>query len=82
MAMELDTVCDFHNVGLIFAGQCTVCLKGLNHCFKTLILIFEAIVQPPKTFFLTFSCETKIMKITHIARGFLYYLLTSDGSGT
>ena len=20
--------CDFHNFGLIFAGQCTVCLKG------------------------------------------------------
>ena len=22
------TMCDFHNFGLIFAGQCTVCLKG------------------------------------------------------
>ena len=22
------TICDFHNFGLIFAGQCTVCLKG------------------------------------------------------
>ena len=32
---------------------------------KTLI---EVIVQPPKTHFLTFSCETKIMKITHSGR--------------
>ena len=24
----LGTMCDFHNFGLIFAGQCTVCLKG------------------------------------------------------
>ena len=31
----------------------------------TLILVFEVIVQPPKTHFLTFSSETKIMKITH-----------------
>ena len=22
------TMCDFHNYGLIFTGQCTVCLKG------------------------------------------------------
>ena len=22
------TMCDFHNFGLIFTGQCTVCLKG------------------------------------------------------
>ena len=34
---------------------------------KTLILVFEVIVQPPKTHFLTFSSETKIMKITHSA---------------
>ena len=34
---------------------------------ETLILVFEVIVQPPKTHFLTFSCETKIMKITHSA---------------
>ena len=32
---------------------------------KTLILVFEVIVQPPKTHFLTFSSETKIIKITH-----------------
>ena len=39
---------------------------------KTLILVFEVIVQPVKTHFLTFSkvqkqkkSETKIMKITH-----------------
>ena len=42
---------------------------------KTFILVFEVIVQPPKTHFLTFSkvqkhimenkSETKIMKITH-----------------
>ena len=34
---------------------------------KTLILGFEVIVQPPKAHFLTFSSETKIMKITHSA---------------
>ena len=34
--------------------------------FQTmLILVFEVIVQPPKAHFLTFSSETKIMKITH-----------------
>ena len=32
---------------------------------KTLILVFEVNVQPPKTHFLTFSSLTKIMKITH-----------------
>ena len=31
----------------------------------TLILVFEVIVQPPKTHFLTFSSDTKNMKITH-----------------
>ena len=35
---------------------------------KTLILVFEVIVQLPKTHFLTFSSETKIMKITHSAK--------------
>ena len=34
----------------------------------TLILVFEVIVQPPEAHFLTFSSETKIMKITHSAR--------------
>ena len=38
---------------------------------KTLILVFEVIVQPPKTHFLTFSSETKIMKITHSANGII-----------
>ena len=34
--------------------------------FQTmLILVFEVIVQPPKTHFLTFSSDTKMMKITH-----------------
>ena len=76
-----NTMCDFHNFGLIFTGQCTYCLpqrlkstltplapSGLLHLkkFQTmLILVFEVIVQPPKTHFLTFSNETKIMKITH-----------------
>ena len=80
-------MCDFHNFGLIFTGQCTVCLKGINQRFlkkfrvegarrvprvkkifqKTLILLFEVIVQPSKTHFLTFSSETQIMKITHSA---------------
>ena len=34
---------------------------------KTLLLAFEVIVQPPIAHFLTFSSETKIMKITHSA---------------
>ena len=34
---------------------------------KMLILVFEVIVQPSKTHFLTFSSETQIMKITHSA---------------
>ena len=39
---------------------------GVRKKFQTtLILVFEVIVQPPKTHFLTFSSETKIMKITH-----------------
>ena len=45
--------------------------RGTMHCLpqfqKTLILVFEVIVQTPKTHFLTFSSETKIMKITHSA---------------
>ena len=80
-------MCDFHNFGLIFAGQCTICLKGYNQCClkkfwtewpqrdqrsekkfqTTLILVFKVIVQPSKKHFLTFSSETKIMKITHSA---------------
>ena len=57
---------------------------------KTLILVFEVIVQPPKTHFLTFSkvqkhimekkSETKIMKITHsemVGDSFLYQNLIS-----
>ena len=43
---------------------------------KTLTLVFEVIVQPPKTIFLTFSYETKIMKITHSA------LCTIQGDST
>ena len=35
---------------------------------KTLILVFEVFLQPPKTHFLTFPCETKIMKITYSER--------------
>ena len=65
-------MCDFHNFGLIFTGQCTpgpVCSKKFQ---TTLILAFEVIVQPPKTHFLTFSSETKIMKITHSAGEYRY----------
>ena len=41
---------------------------GVKKIFqKTLILVFEVIVQPHKTHFLMFSSETKIMKITHSA---------------
>ena len=48
---------------------------------KTLILVFEVIVEPPKTHFSTFSkvqkqknSETKIMKITHSATHIINYL--------
>ena len=34
---------------------------------KTLILVFEVIVQTPKAHFLAFLSDTKIMKITHSA---------------
>ena len=46
-------------------------VSGVRKNFKQLlILVFEVIVQPPKTHFLTFSRETKIMKITH--SGFIF----------
>ena len=73
------TMCDFHNFGLIFVGQRPQRLNqhflkffrmecGVRIFFqKMLILVFEVIVQPPKTHFWTFSSETKIMKITHSA---------------
>ena len=77
-------MCDFHNFSLISAGQCTVSLKGNQSMFfeifsnisKTLILVFEVIVQPPKAHFLTFSSETKIMKITHSAGGHQRVVMT------
>ena len=37
-----------------------------------LILVFEVIVQPLKTHFLTFSSETKIKKIIHSANAPLW----------
>ena len=43
---------------------------------KTLILAYEVIVQPPKTYFLTFLCETKIVKITHSANTMLCVIHT------
>ena len=47
----------------------------------TLILVFEVIVQPHKTHFLTFLCETKIMKITHsaISAGFNKFRNVANG---
>ena len=67
-------MCDFHNFGLIFTGQCTHSAGPFGPLRSkkfqtTLILAFEVIVQPPKTHFFTFSSETKIMKITHSAGG-------------
>ena len=63
------------NVKKCVLGGCTITSKTKNqHCsrllcskkFQTmLILVFEVIVQPLKTHFLTFSSETKIKKITH-----------------
>ena len=44
---------------------------------RTLILVFEAIVQPPKTHFLTFSNKTKIMKITQSAVPAQFFLKMS-----
>ena len=44
--------------------------RGVKKCVqKTLILVFEVNMQPPKAHFLTFSSETKIMKITHSEEG-------------
>ena len=79
-------MCDFHNFGLILAKN-QRCLKFFRieraggqprseKKLKTmLILVFEIIVQPPKTHFSTFSkvqkqkkSETKIMKISHSAQ--------------
>jgi len=58
-------MCDFQNFGLIGAASFEKISKN----------VFEVILQPPKTHFLTFSkvpkhilekkSETKIMKITH-----------------
>ena len=50
-AKPYSTMCDFHNFGLIFVGQ--------MHCLPQRLksTLFE--------FFLTFSSETKIMKIRH-----------------
>ena len=51
----------------------------------TLILVFEVIVQPPKTHVLTFSSETKIMKITHSAEvqvGSAAEPLADEGQGS
>ena len=63
---------DFHNFGLILHDQrffrTEQPLRGQRSeksFQKTLILVFEVIMQPPKRHFLTFSSETKIMKITH-----------------
>ena len=43
--------------------------RGVRKKFQTtLILVFEVIMQPPKTHYLTFSSETKIIKITHSSR--------------
>ena len=55
------------------------CPKGTRSEKKfqtTLILVFEVIVQPHKTHFLTFSSETKIMKITHSVEGMFNNLST------
>ena len=44
--------------------------SGVKNFFqKILILVFEVIVQPTKTQFLTFPSETKIMKIKHSDKG-------------
>ena len=75
-------MCDFHNFGLIFMGQCTVCLKGYNQRFWNL---FERSGSEgangvkkkfqTTTLILAFEAnsalshenENKIVKITHSA---------------
>ena len=65
-------MCDFHNFGVIFAGQCTPLAPSellRSKKFQAMLtLAFEVIVQPPKTHFLMFSSETKIMEVTHSDR--------------
>ena len=69
-------MCDFHHFGLIFMGQMHCLPQRLKSTLFEKISnvqghrseeIFLKIVQPPKIHFLTFSSETKIMKITHSA---------------
>ena len=74
-------MCDFHNFGFIFAGQCTVCLRDKNQrLLKSFWIERFRRSQPSqkkfqKTLILAFeansalSCEneTKIVKITHSA---------------
>ena len=57
-------MCDFHNFGLIFTGQCTVCLPQRQ---KKLILAFEVNVQPPKIHFWHFQVRPKSWK-SHIVQ--------------
>ena len=71
-------MCDFHNFGLIFIGQCQRSEKKFQ---TTLILAFDVIVQPSKIHFWTFSSETKIMKTIHCASHMEYKLLKKRRQG-
>ena len=50
------TMCDFHNFGLIFAGQSTVCLKRFLKFFWTERPIFRRILLE-ESFFSSFFCQ-------------------------
>ena len=67
------TMCDFHNFGLIFAGQCTVCLNRSEKKFQAmLILVFEVIVQSHGHILWHFQVRPKSWK-SHIVHSLLSF---------
>ena len=71
-------------------GVALRCHQSIVCFFQNMnILVFEVIMQPSQTHFLTFLCEIKIMKITHqiivtLSTGnqmFISYSSTGIGSG-
>ena len=63
-----NTMCDFQNFGLVFVGQCTVCLKSMlfeifSHSAGSLGRSIRKKFQTA----LSHKNETKIVKITHSA---------------
>ena len=85
------TMCDFHNFGLIFAGQMHClpqrlksmlfeifsngeCLKGTRSVEKISNNVDFSLRATTWEYFLTFSSETKIMKIRHSDCGLTNHL--------